>query len=140
MEEWKTEPNRLEWEAHGFKCLIIRHNTMGHLCGYVALPSWHPYYGKGYDDIDLDVHGGLTFAQEGRKEARNGIDWEEGYWWLGFDCAHSGDRQPGMEENFGENPISGSTYRNIEYVKKETERLASQLTILGIAERAFDAD
>lgn len=36
----------------------------GHFNGYVALCEGHPDYGKDYDDIDVEVHGGLTFSQE----------------------------------------------------------------------------
>lgn len=44
--------------------------------GYVQLPTGHPWAHLGYDDMPVEVHGGLTYA-EGR--------------WIGFDTAHSGD-------------------------------------------------
>jgi len=28
--------------------------------GYVAVPKEHPLYGKDYNNIDIDIHGGLT--------------------------------------------------------------------------------
>ena len=29
--------------------------------GYVLIPQGHPLHGKHYDEIDVDVHCGLTF-------------------------------------------------------------------------------
>lgn len=151
MEEWDNEPDRLEWEYCGFKCSIVRHPEMKHLCGYVGLPKSHPYYGKHYNQCLLGrerwdctwykdhpslekiikVHGGLTFSQQG-----DGETWEKDLWWLGFDCAHTGDLVPGRYEKYGRT-LDG-VYRNMEYVKKETEQLAEQLTSTAIAERAFE--
>lgn len=60
--------------------------------GYVIIPPVHPAYGKDYDDIDVDVHGGLTFAMstdEGWDHFPEGTP--KGHWCMGFDTAHSGD-------------------------------------------------
>lgn len=54
--------------------------------GYVRIAESHKYYGKTYDDIDVSVHGGLTFS-EFIKDSPN---FSDGYW-IGFDTAHSGD-------------------------------------------------
>src|SRR3990167_6590733 len=70
-------------EAYGLKWYVVEHPTMGHFCGYVLLPSTHSDFRKTYDDIDADVHGGLTYANE-----------EAGMWCVGFDCAHVGDFMP----------------------------------------------
>ena len=82
--------------------------------GYVIIPKGHPYHGKHYDDIPVDVHGGLTFA-----EPANALsDWaditeedKEG-WVVGFDTAHYGD--------------SLSNWNKIA-VANETKELAKQL-------------
>jgi hypothetical protein len=60
---WKSEPDKLQWpdEATGLPCLIKR-NPVGALCGYVGVTSDHPYYQQDYDSVNLDAHGGLTFA------------------------------------------------------------------------------
>jgi hypothetical protein len=55
------------------------------LCAYVGVPSRHALGGKHYDDLDLAVHGGLTYAGEGHGR------WPEGWYWYGWDYAHSGD-------------------------------------------------
>jgi hypothetical protein len=116
------EPDREEFEHAGLKCLILRHPELKHLNGYVALPKGHPYYGKGYDDIDVEVHGGLTFAQEG-----DGKNWAKGYWWVGFDCAHWGDLVPQIVELLDREPHEFETYRNFAYVRGEIQDLAEQL-------------
>jgi hypothetical protein len=54
---------------------------LGHRCGYVALPKSHPAASKHYDDLEIYVHGGLTY----------GVTTEEGAI-FGFDCAHYTDR------------------------------------------------
>lgn len=120
--EWMDEPNRQEFEHAGLKCLILRNPELFHLNGYVALPKGHPWYGKGYDDIDVEVHGGLTFAREG-----NGHEWERGYWWVGFDCAHAWDLVPQILELVGRGPGPHETYRNFAYVRGEIQSLAEQL-------------
>ncbi len=52
-----TNPMYAEYEI-----LIIR-TPFGHYCVYVKLPAGHPDIGKEYDEIDIDVHGDLTYGQ-----------------------------------------------------------------------------
>lgn len=65
----------------------------------------------------ITVHGGVTFSGKLR-----GAD--EALWWFGFDCAHMDDYSPGLDTRSFR--VDG-TYRDIEYVKGETESLADQL-------------
>lgn len=75
----------------GFRCVIIG-TYMGHRCGYLAIPQGHELYGKHYDDIDVEVHGGLTFSAESdTNEIYYPAKTNEKVWWIGFDCAHFGD-------------------------------------------------
>lgn len=77
------------WEHDGIDCHLTRGKYTGEFRGYVYLPKAHPLYGKEMDDMDMmavDVHGGITFAQE-----------EAGLWKIGFDCGHDGDVIPSME-------------------------------------------
>lgn len=46
-------------------------------------------------------------------------------WWIGFDCAHSGDVKPGSSYERGE---WFANYKGIWYVKKECQRLAKQVS------------
>ena len=72
----------------------------GYANGYVAVPKDHPYYGRDYDSIDVDVHGGLTYSCPGEALTINttGIELIEGnisnlkdYYVFGFDTCHYGD-------------------------------------------------
>lgn len=44
----------------GMKWCIVSYGT--HPCAYICLPKGHKYYKKSYDDIPVNCHGGLTFA------------------------------------------------------------------------------
>ena len=72
---------------------------VGYANGYVAVPKDHPFFGKGYDDVNIDVHGGLTFACPGNEitaaslpetEVLEGClyDLNEDWWVFGFDTCH----------------------------------------------------
>lgn len=75
----------------------------GYANGYVAIPPSHPMHSTGYDDIDVDVWGGLTFdssikaIKETKWESIEGINFldfdeiPEDYWVYGFDTCHWGD-------------------------------------------------
>lgn len=64
--EWINEPDKKQWtdEETGLPCLIVRTPWGGNLCGYVGVTSNHPFHGKEYsvDGLEIEVHGGLTFA------------------------------------------------------------------------------
>ena len=138
---WQDEPDKVQWkdEATGLPCLAKRHGRAGHWCGYVGVPEGHPAFGKDYDDVRVatddgwpDAHGGLTYAahcQEGDEaEAICHIPdpgEPDHVWWLGFDCAHSGDLSPGLESRFKSS--LPSVYRDMLYVTVQCERLAEQI-------------
>jgi hypothetical protein len=114
--EWTTEAGLPA------KVLIM---PMGHRCGYVGTDD-KAFEGKGYDDIDVEVHGGLTYA---RTEA-------DGLLWYGFDCAHYGDaRDPalmdaehkGYYERMDTSFWDDGTVKSLEYCVMECEELARQL-------------
>jgi hypothetical protein len=67
----------------GVRILVMRGPF--HLCAYLGVPKDHPLAGFGYDDLPMQVHGGLTFGSEGKK------NWPEGWYWYGWDYGHSGD-------------------------------------------------
>lgn len=101
MSGWR---NGIEW-------CIVRAPLYGAVNGYVKIPEDHPWYGKSYDEIDADVHGGLTYgSQDG---------------WIGFDTLHSGDYWPDMpdEPHF---QYANRFWTEID-VKLETKRLALQV-------------
>lgn len=154
---WDSEPNRLHWidQATGLKCAILR-GTVHQLCGYVRVPRGHPMYppprcrrpplrppnGPGPHlmnkafmrratrDINgrrlsrLTVHGGVSWATKfNRREMKRG-------YWIGFDTGHLFDVVPDMvavREALGFESRGMETYKDIAYVKSETERLAAQI-------------
>lgn len=97
---------------------------LGNWCGYVGLPKNHPYHGKDYDDVDVDVHGGLTYAAECGGFVCHVSEGADELYWLGFDCGHYLDVIPGMSKELKK---MGGTYRDIQWVTEETKRLAEQL-------------
>lgn len=142
--EWDGEPDRISWinEEVGYPC-IIRRGPTGAWCGYVGIPKDHPLHGKDYDKIynyeteegvDIEIHRGLTFSDECSGDHITGVchdKTDDDVWWFGFDCAHGGDLMPAflhIYKNAGVDiKVIGDSYKNVEYVKSETEKLAKQL-------------
>jgi len=135
---WQQEPDKIQWqdEATNLPCLAVRHESFGHWCGYVGVGPGHPSHGKGYNDVDVDVHGGLTFADKCVGTPERGVchvpeaGEPDHVWWLGFDCAHAFDRQPGMEARHPDLYDAANEYRRLGYVQKECRGLARQLAAL----------
>jgi hypothetical protein len=48
---WQDEPDRVDFIAHGFACLALRHPDHGHYCGYAGVPREHPFYGRPHGEI-----------------------------------------------------------------------------------------
>lgn len=131
---WEHEPDSEEWvdEATGYKCTIWRHPTHGSLNGYVAIPKGHVKHGKHYDAVEVEVHGGLTYAE---------LDKETGEWVLGFDCNHYGDFSPKLamtimefssREDIERELSNHWKYRTFDWVKNEVMLLAGQLKVLEV--------
>lgn len=68
----------------GIRWTTCRAPLYGAVNGYVKLPEGHPWLGQDYDNIDVEVHGGLTYANNE---------------WIGFDYLHSGDMWPEQEND-----------------------------------------
>jgi hypothetical protein len=132
-----------EWKHLGLSCAVVQAREAGHRCGYVRVPPGHPLHGKDYDEAEVDVHGGLTFA-----EIEPCVEHEDGQgWWFGFDCAHCFDAmyEPGIaldavsdeasrgclrihREVAPKFPLAfGEHFWTQGEVERETERLAKQL-------------
>lgn len=136
---WDDEPmDKMQWRdlVTGLPCLMVR-GPVGAWCGYVGIEDPdHQWYEKDYSDddgnyIDVNVHGGLTFAsfcQEGETPDGERIchiveDGEtDRAWWLGFDTGHAYDKVPAYPMI-----VEGTTYRTQEYVRGEVLTLAQQV-------------
>lgn len=130
---WKDEPDRKEWRHLGLPCLMVRQKNHGAWCGYVAVPPGHPLHGVHYDECDVSVHGGLTYSDKchGRVCHVPAPGEPDDVWWLGFDCAHCGDRTPAADlspewYDFGSTDLR-DVYRTASWVEAEVNRLAGQI-------------
>jgi hypothetical protein len=120
---WHNEPDRVEFRAHGFACLLNRvAGHSGHWCGYVALPPGHPWRSvRDEQDIPAHVHGGITYAGPCHGEICHvpAPGEPDDVVWIGFDCCHCDDQSP-LDQRLG------ATYRDVDYVRAQCESLALQ--------------
>lgn len=129
---WETEPDHAEWiqELSGYKCRIVRNENTGALCGYVGIPKEHRFWGVSYEEsdgelneIEVDVHGGLTYSAEG----------DDGYWYFGFDTNHYNDFPPKIVEQLIEigrkdfKFFQCMNYRTWEFVEDQVYWLGKRL-------------
>ena len=118
----------IAFEYKGYQCRILKQSWFGkdnylltgqsiystsYYSGYVVIPEDDPFYQMDYSDLAslLSVHGGITFGQTIIPRAAILSDLV-GEFVIGFDCGHLGDT---IEKC------------NVEYVKRELERLVDQL-------------
>lgn len=123
--------NKVEFEEvyKGF-CIRCELNQLGHRCGYVKVPEESRLYGVYHKNINVDVHGGLTYS---------GYEKEE--YWLGFDCGHINDaadydalKEYGMYtqaiaigHRLSARHRCMETIRTLEFVKQECYKLVDGL-------------
>src|SRR6266705_4271161 len=95
---WTDEPDRVDWMHAGLPCLALR-NRDGVWCGYAAVPPGHPWHGRSYHNLNVEVHGGLTYSGACRGEICHAPAPGEpdDVWWVGFDTGHCCDYAPGVE-------------------------------------------
>jgi len=110
--------------------LVVRHSTLGHLCGYVKLWKNHPLEisisNSRYDKLDIDCHGGVTFARG--VEAKDKFMVDHGFtpgYWFGWDYAHLGDWVDYSIPSF-QNPEDHRW--TLEEVIRECHKVIGQLT------------
>lgn len=101
----------------GVSCFVMQ-TDMGHFCGYVEVPLSHPWRREGYDSIDVEVHGGLTFA--GTIEDDHG----KKRYVVGFDCAHYMDVTQGEPPRWSGPDV---IVWDAERVAQECAKLADQM-------------
>ncbi len=112
---WDNEPNSKTWKHAGLQCEVKRHSSLGHLCGYVTVPTTHPLADSSRADRELEVHGGVAFARYSEYSDE---------FIIGFDCGHHNDLCPGS-------PGLGGEYRDFAYVTEQVNSLAEQLKKAG---------
>lgn len=117
---WNAEDDREEFEAAGLDCILQR-DRLGHWCGFVKLPTGHPWANKAPDQIRAQVYGGVKTVGE--------VPGKEGKW-VGFACNEPGDLQPGMMKWKRETLDSG-IYRDFNFATTETTKLATAVKNAG---------
>lgn len=106
----------------------------GSRCGYVGVPKGHAASGKSYNELDVDVHGGLTYSDVNTEYPAP----SDGLWWFGYDCAHFGDASdpalmtPKYKELHDKKLFTYaldaySVVRSLEFCVEQCESLAKQL-------------
>lgn len=136
---WDNEPDLLYWEVE-LPCFVQRHEFFGVLLGYAGIPGCHPWFGKGWQDLGwIAVHGGVTFG--GRIELEQ-VPTTRDLWWVGFDCGHGFDYQPGLIGYMNQAGVGDDAarlycneapsrfsivYRDLNYVRGELARLVEQV-------------
>lgn len=133
-----------------YEFLIVL-NTIGHRCGYVAIPPSHPFNntplekyefaGKtrehyNYDQLDIDCHGGLTYMDR-EHSLKDLLPIPCNDFWIGFDCGHCFDASDtdAMKVYFGDDadaPFKSSVWRegvvrSYEYVEVVCKHIIDQL-------------
>lgn len=129
---WDQEPDLVEFRHAGLPC-VLRRSRSGAWCGYVGVPPGHPEHGKDYNAVNVEVHGGLTYGRACDPDVACHVPGpgESGdFFWFGFDCNHGFDVTPMVAFMF---TLRAAAYRDLGYVRAQTERLAEQLRFPGRA-------
>lgn len=114
-----------EGSIDGIDWCVVAHQNAGEdeyqqKNGYVHVPSDHPWSGLSYDEVqqrfDINVHGGLTFADKN---------------WFGFDTAQVSDAKivPVLEDDELRWTVGEGHRWTVAEVVAETEKLARQATL-----------
>ena len=108
------------------KCMNYNYyilNLGTHPTAYVEIPKNHKYYLKHYDEIDIDVHGGLTYSKNYLYTNEN--DKLDG-WFIGWDYAHFDDFI-GYELNYPSEFRTNSKKWATEEIQKDVYSVCKQL-------------
>lgn len=72
----------VDYQREGLRMLVRRGGAS--LTAYIGVPESHPLADFNYDDLPVEVHGGLTFGSTFKDVP--------GWFFYGWDYAHLGDR------------------------------------------------
>jgi hypothetical protein len=78
-------------EYKKIKYVITTNPRMGFPLAYIKVPENHPFMKiKNYNDVPLDVHGGVTFMADVVDKDDSFQKFDKGRW-IGWDYGHAGD-------------------------------------------------
>lgn len=113
-----TKPKLLEkFTYKGVRCVILQGPCS--INGYVGIGKDSELYGESYfyNRVDqLNVHGGITWAEHDLPNLSATTLDAPNLWWLGFDTNHASD-----------DPQWGGYIKDLAYVRAETIKLAEQV-------------
>lgn len=112
-----------EGKYKGYQFYILNLGT--HPTAYIEIPRESKLFRKGYNEIydmgiDIDVHGGLTFADDHLQTIKNNT------WFIGWDYAHCGD-YAGYETIFPEEIRTGGKKWTTEEIFDDVVRAVDQI-------------
>jgi hypothetical protein len=121
----------------GIRCTIRRGPAS--LCAYIGIPLDHPLANRHYDNLPLNVHGGLTFAGTGISDPTlyhrgpSGVMIrtkfkQSGWYYYGWDYAHVGDSPLYITTYF--HTLKYGKKWTVRRVKREIRRAARQVAAL----------
>lgn len=97
-------------------------NLGTHPTAYIKIPEDSKYYKKDMYDIDIAVHGGITYAEEGLYADNREVKG----WFIGWDYGHCGD-YAGYEEILPSNIRTNGKKWTTEEIKKELREACYQI-------------
>lgn len=134
---WLKEPDLCFWYFGGLPCLTVRDMSMGIWKGFVGIDSEHPLYEKSIQDIiglpqALDLfraaYGGLNGAGKLSPKYQN---YAQDYWWIGIETTQGSDLMPLLKLDQSDADmvklLSNQTYKDLHFIRRETNKLAKQL-------------
>lgn len=74
-----------EFKYKGYSCVVI-FQSLGYRTAYINVGNTK-YRSVDYEDIPLDIHGGLTYSSN----TLYGQEYNASDWWIGWDYGHYGD-------------------------------------------------
>ncbi len=102
-------------------------NLGTHPTAYVEIPFSHSWYGKDYDEINIVVHGGLTYSNDRLFISETN---ELKGWFIGWDYDHYDD-YAGYEEMIPKEFRNGGKKWTTEEIQKDVYAVCKQIEELG---------
>lgn len=122
MPPWAGEPNTASIGTDdGYRFLVARNETMGHLCGYLAIPKGHPWANQHAPQLaHVQVHNGISYSCPVELTSM-ASRCPAGWWVVGFACAnHEHDWIPGLPR------LNNAPYRSVAWVMDTLKCLADE--------------
>lgn len=98
-------------------------NLGTHPTAYIRIPKNNKFYGKEAGKIDVDVHGGITYSEEGLY-VEKGKEVEG--WFIGWDYGHYGDYL-GFEEKYPQQYKTGGKKWTTDEIFEEVREACYQI-------------